>query len=302
MTTSCLINNFNYGQYVVEAVQSAVAQTDPFDEIIVVDDGSTDDSVKRLHERFSTDPRVSIVEQPNGGQLSAFNTGLARATGELICFLDADDLYECNYLERIKRLYRQHPEFDYVFTAARRFGEGISEAQSFGRDQDFGYSVIVTWWLKKWIGAATSCISMRRSLAERILPVPYLDDWKTRADDCLVFGASLAGGRKFYLAEPLVRYRVHDANHFAGNRPTRFQTYQRRLALNRLFDLIVRRNGLDPEQLSEFAHREFQTVERPSWRQLCEYSRIPFRGRVGWTRRLGIVASMAGYYFLGLQR
>lgn len=301
MRTSCLINNFNYRLFVTEAVDSALAQSVPFDEIILVDDGSTDGSLDVLRQAYGGNERVQIISKPNEGQLSCFNAAFAASSGEIICFLDADDLYEPTYLQTLMDVYEKHPDYDCVFTSCRQFGEVEDTPKPGARDRDFGYSVIVTLCLKKWIGASTSCLSLRRSLLKRILPIPYLDDWVSRADDCLVFGSSLAGGRKFHLAQPLVKYRIHTGNSFFGKRVDRLSKYRRKLAVNRLFSYVLRKNGLDPERLPEDAHREFHTLHQPTWAQFREYASIPFRGRVRLTRRCAIVASMLGYYLLGTE-
>lgn len=83
------INNYNYGRFVGEAVDSCLAQTYRDVEVVVVDDGSTDDSRDVLKAYGS---RITTVFQPNAGQSSAVNAGFAAATGELVVFLDADDL------------------------------------------------------------------------------------------------------------------------------------------------------------------------------------------------------------------
>jgi glycosyltransferase involved in cell wall biosynthesis len=95
---SVLINNFNYGRYVVQAARSALEQSYPHVEVIVIDDGSTDDSLARLAEL--TDPRLTVISQPNQGQASACNHGWRRASGQWILFLDADDLIDSDTVER----------------------------------------------------------------------------------------------------------------------------------------------------------------------------------------------------------
>ncbi len=300
MKTSCLINNYNYGRFVVEAVESALTQTHPFDEVIVVDDGSTDDSRARL-EPFVTDQKITLISKPNEGQLSCFNVGFAASTGDIVCFLDADDAYDPNYLESTLAVYEKNADCDSVYTELREYNQP-PPADPMGEDHDLGYSVILTLCMKTWIGAPTSCLSIRRRLLEKILPIPYTEEWRTRADDCLVFGASIMGGRKYHLSQPLVRYRVHGANNYIKGKRDRFGNYRRRLAINRLFDLLTKRSGLDPDSLPELAHREFQTLVTPTWKQWYQYSRIPFRSRVRWSRRFALIASMAGYFFLGLQK
>lgn len=90
MLVSIVIDNYNYGAFVGRAIESALAQTHAEVEVIVVDDGSRDDSLAVIH-RYAD--RVRIVAKPNGGQGSAYNAGFALARGELVAFLDADDWF-----------------------------------------------------------------------------------------------------------------------------------------------------------------------------------------------------------------
>ncbi|HZZ74111.1 MAG TPA: glycosyltransferase family A protein, partial [Pirellulales bacterium] len=183
---SCLVNNYNYGPYVTEAVDSARAQTVPFDEILVVDDGSTDDSVSRLSARYAGDPVVRILAKANGGQLSAFNEGFLHSTGDLVFFLDADDLYEPTHVEQMAAVYVERPHTDFVFCGYRLFGQQEAVRTWLDTDQSLGFSLVYSLHFMHWVGAPTSCLSLRRRTLEKILPLPMLEDWRTRADDCLV--------------------------------------------------------------------------------------------------------------------
>ena len=90
---SIVITCFNYAQFVASAIESALAQTYPRTEIVVVNDGSTDDSAQvigRYGGRYGD--RVRVIDQPNGGAVSALNRGFAESAGDIVMFLDADDL------------------------------------------------------------------------------------------------------------------------------------------------------------------------------------------------------------------
>jgi glycosyltransferase involved in cell wall biosynthesis len=93
---SVIINNYNYGRFLREAIDSALAQTWPHREIIVVDDGSTDGSQDIIR---SYGDKVIPVLKENGGQGSAFNAGWRQSRGDLILFLDSDDKLFANCLE-----------------------------------------------------------------------------------------------------------------------------------------------------------------------------------------------------------
>ena len=90
-TFAVVVTNYNYLNFVAEAVDSALAQTRAPKQIVIVDDGSTDGSPEFLRERYGHDPRVTLVCGENGGQLVAFQRGLAVVDADIACFLDADD-------------------------------------------------------------------------------------------------------------------------------------------------------------------------------------------------------------------
>ncbi len=104
---SVVIPTCNYGRYVTEAVDSALAQRYPHVEILVVDDGSTDDTARRL-EPYQD--RIRSIRQQNQGVSAARNTGIRAARGEIIALLDADDVWHPRKLEVQMRCLGEHPE------------------------------------------------------------------------------------------------------------------------------------------------------------------------------------------------
>ena len=113
---SVIIPNYNYAYYVGEAIQSALEQTYQNIEIIVVNNGSTDNSMEVLR---SFGNKIVVVDQTNLGQSGARNAGLTRSTGELIAFLDADDLWEPTKLE--KQIGLLQPDTQLIYTGLSRF-------------------------------------------------------------------------------------------------------------------------------------------------------------------------------------
>src|SRR3954449_8708213 len=88
MRVAVVVNNFNYERFLSTAIESALAQTHPDVEVVVVDDGSTDGSREVI---AGYGDRVRAVYKENGGQASAFNAAFAACTGDVVIFLDADD-------------------------------------------------------------------------------------------------------------------------------------------------------------------------------------------------------------------
>jgi glycosyltransferase involved in cell wall biosynthesis len=123
---SVIITCYNYSKYLVGCVESALRQTHRDIEVIIVNDGSTDDT-DDVVRRFLFDPRIRYIKQNNAGQASAKNTGIRQATGELLAFLDADDLWESSKLEKQVPLFSD-PAVGVVYSRARYIDEGGREA------------------------------------------------------------------------------------------------------------------------------------------------------------------------------
>lgn len=276
MKTSIIINNYNYQEYVGEAIESALSQTLPANEIIVVDDFSSDQSVQVLKNKFSSINQIKLVlKDKNEGQLSAFQAGFAVSIGDIIFFLDADDLLQDTYLETALNFYQNHSDCDFLFTSAELFGSEERIAVCYDRTRDLGFSKISTIYRRTWIGHRTSTLSMRRRVLDQILPIPYLEDWRIRADDCLVYGASIANAHKYYLNEPLVKYRVHGNNGHYGKSKTRspeyFQQYDR--AVDRLFNFWITKFNYS-EDLEQLAAQEFRSIPHPIKQEFETYFSI----------------------------
>lgn len=107
MQVSVVIPLYNKARHIGRALNSVFAQTVSPAEIIVVNDGSTDDSAQIVVGY--DDPRIHLINQPNAGVSAARNRGIAEATGNLIAFLDADDAYSPDFIATILRLREAHP-------------------------------------------------------------------------------------------------------------------------------------------------------------------------------------------------
>ena len=111
----------NYENYVVEAVSSALFQTYKNFDIVIVNDGSTDNSHDVIRS-FLPDPRIKYVRQENAGQKKKKNTGIKNASGELIAFLDADDAWEPAKRQEQIKLFDNFSAGWVVYSRARYIG------------------------------------------------------------------------------------------------------------------------------------------------------------------------------------
>lgn len=283
---SVVVTNYNYRSFVIEAVESALAQTRAPLQVIVVDDGSTDGSPAMLAERYGNDSRVTLLLGENGGQLAAFRRGLERVQGEVVCFLDADDLWRPEHLARLGEVFDTRADVDFVFSDLELFGQQIAPMRYADRALDLGYTVVSTYMLTHWYGAPTSALALRTAWAHRTLDLPeHLSAyWRLSADNCLVFGASILGARKYYQPTGGVRYRIHGNNGWWGNR-TPSNEYLNRFRSRCLIEHYARTIGLDARCV-DFAKQEFKTKPEPTMREARRYAGLVRLRQGSWWRGL----------------
>ena len=282
---SVIVTCYNYKNFVAEAVDGALAQTRAAAQIIVVDDGSTDGSIELLRERYGGDARVTLLFGENGGQLAAFQRGTAVATGDVLCYLDADDRWLPDYLQKIGAVYDARPDIDFVFTDVQLFGSTSKRVGYADGPLDFGYTIISTYLLAHWYGSPTSAVSLRAVLARRCLDLPenFRQIWRISADNCLVYGAGVLGGRKYYLPTGSVEYRVHGNNGWYTRRSddSEYVNHMRSMGLCEFYGRSV---GLTASCV-EMSDREWLTKPTPTMAEARRYIKLVRRTRGSWFKR-----------------
>lgn len=129
-TLSLVIPTYNRASLIGATLDSALAQRLPFLEIIVVDDGSTDDTAGVL-ARYAG--RIQVIQLANGGVQKARNTGVAAAGGDYVVLCDSDDLFEPDYTQTISAWLARHPDYDAVYSNFVTFDERGVHADKFAR-------------------------------------------------------------------------------------------------------------------------------------------------------------------------
>jgi glycosyltransferase involved in cell wall biosynthesis len=210
---TALIDTYNYGHFVEQAIESVLEQNYPADrvEILVVDDGSTDDTAERV-EKFGA--RVRYLQKPNGGQASAFNYGFARAHGEIIAFLDADDYWLPAKLSEVVRAFEEHPGTGLVYHRRKELNSATGEFGGGDFSQCSGFLPDKLKELLDYRVLPTSSLAFSREVLARLLPMP---EWiKLQADAYIallvVFLAPVQA-----ISDELCVYRIHGKNLFAAD-------------------------------------------------------------------------------------
>jgi glycosyltransferase involved in cell wall biosynthesis len=162
--------------YLRQAVASVAAQTHPPDEILVVDDASSDCSAETIEREF---PTVRVIRQARLGAAIARNTGIAATTAEWVFFLDDDDLWDGDKLEKMAGYIEEHPECEAVHHHSWFFSDRGGPTEGFGFDRDFvaadlqGCREAVTRLLQHSADAATfsNPVSYRRLMRQNLVPL-----------------------------------------------------------------------------------------------------------------------------------
>jgi hypothetical protein len=248
LLVSIIVNNHNYDGYVTTAIESALAQTYPHVEVVVVDDGSNDRS-RSMIDSFGL--RVRAVYTEHGGQSSALNAGWQVATGDVICLLDSDDAFLpgkaaavaeafdgsggarapfvlCHPLASVDAVGRMHGVLEPL--ASRRALEGNL------------YDHARVWGYLPYAGAPTSGISFSRSFGELLFPLPVGVDLLHGADDFVVRTASLISEVR-WLDQPLALYRRHGPNASGHGRPRSLEFHA---ALDSFLNARLVESGREP--------------------------------------------------------
>ena len=110
---SIILNNYNYGCYLKQSIDSALNQTYGRIEVIVVDDGSEDKSLEVINSY--ADNSIIPILKDNAGQASAFNAGFLASSGEIVCLLDSDDFFYPSKISRIVEAFANHPSIGWIF-------------------------------------------------------------------------------------------------------------------------------------------------------------------------------------------
>jgi glycosyltransferase involved in cell wall biosynthesis len=215
MLVSIVIDNYNYDRFVHAAIDSALSQSYQPVEVIVVDDGSTDQS-RELIDRYGD--QITTVLKGNGGQASALNAGFAHSHGDLVIFLDADDVLLPQAAQRVADALSAQPEtakiqyrMEVISADGTRTGvikppAHIPLPAGDLKKQEMLFPFDLTWLPTS--GNAFSTLALRD-----IFPIPEDAYGKVGADWYMAHLTPLFGP-VISLGEVCAYYRVHPSNHY----------------------------------------------------------------------------------------
>ena len=216
LLASIIINNYNYDKFIGEAINSALHQTYINVEVIVVDDGSTDRS-REIISQFG-DKIIPLLKQ-NGGQASAFNAGFEKSSGDVVFFLDSDDVLFPGAVENVIELFTESAitKVHWPLAVVDKDGVETGILKPAGDLPQGNFKDVVLQ------GGPTSCISSptsgnawSRQFLQKVFPMPEdVAYYKTCADEYLYTIAPVFGEIKA-INKPQGFYRVHGKNIYSA--------------------------------------------------------------------------------------
>ncbi|RJP72360.1 MAG: glycosyltransferase family 2 protein [Candidatus Abyssobacteria bacterium SURF_17] len=225
---SAIIPTYNRAENLVEAVESALAQSYPHREVIVVDDGSTDDTQARLGKYLDN---VIYIRQRRRGSSAARNRGMEHSRGELIAFLDADDKWRPEKIQLQVDYLRAHPDIGILCSDAREFtSEGTVSESFFAQFGEVPSDGFVFNTIAETAFPLTSTVMIRRTCIEN---GARFDEKLLNFQDIDFFMRLNLRCRMGIMKEKLVERRLHPGN-VSKNHYRRF--YYRTLAFKKILD------------------------------------------------------------------
>ena len=257
-TISVIIPNYNRAGLIGETLDNVLAQSRAPDEVIVVDDGSTDDSAAMI-ERYGQ--RVTLIRQENRGPGAARNRGLAAARGDLIQFMDSDDLWSLNKLEVQERaLEASGADFAYSPWLQARLEDGRALHAEPPIQQRLLPSARspLAWYLRGWVIVFQCCL-FRRALLDTV--GPYREDLMPSEDSELLFRILKSGARSVHVPEALVLYRLHGGEQISRGgmaRQRRARDWDRYVAV--IDGHLAETGGLDAADRRHWRWQQFEAA------------------------------------------
>lgn len=222
---SVIIPSYNHQKYIGQAIESVLNQTYRNLELIIIDDGSKDDSVSLI--KTYQDSRIILIEQTNQGAHNAINRGLEMATGEYLAILNSDDLYEDNRFEIMINEMEKESHIGFMCSYIQVIDDkgnklGVKKGwknmepwlvehpeQSYQNTNDFKLNLLMTNFT-----STTSNFLFKRNLYEKIggmRNLRFAHDWDfalraAEVTECMI------------IDKPLMRYRIHGSNTISTNR------------------------------------------------------------------------------------
>ena len=210
-----IITSYNYEKYIEQTISSIISQTYSDWELLIVDDGSTDNSVDIINKYCKKDSRIRLLfheNHENRGIIQTLLKGIANAKGEYIAFLESDDYITSNYLAKKIAIFDKYSSVGFVYNNIQTFGanpnkkvlENLLFIESYWKKHDYPHSIVKFFYTKNVI-PTFSCVMLKKELINNL-------NWNSPKPECIDFWlwAQISQLTFFYfINEKLTYWRIH---------------------------------------------------------------------------------------------
>lgn len=218
-----VIGNYNYARFIAKAIESVENQTYRNWELLIVDDGSTDNSIDIIQSK-SYIKNLTPIFLPKVGRTVAFNTAFEKAKGKIICFLDSDDYFKEDKLAKIVDRFVRNPDciqVSHQWRVVNAEGSIIDKAPSGFLDKGQVKQSLLSW--GRYGAAVSSACSYRRDALQKVFPFDCNYGQDTYINATIPFYGDID-----CINEPLMFYRLHGSNVRAHSKNLNYRIEQRR--------------------------------------------------------------------------
>lgn len=199
---SVAMATYNGEKYIEEQIKSILMNLEANDELIISDDGSTDNTIKIITEIIKKDSRIKLLNGPKKGVKQNFANAINNCTGEYIFLTDQDDVWIENKVDKVLYCF-QKEECTLIVHDAEIVDENLNEIEkSFFKFRNSGKGILKNIWKNTYIGC---CMTFKSEIKKHILPIPnnieMHDQWIGIINEIY--------GKSYFLNEKLIKYRRH---------------------------------------------------------------------------------------------
>lgn len=240
--TTVILGVYNGGPYLKQAIESLLAQTERHIQFIFVDDASTDSSLALMQDFAARDDRIELIgKSKNAGQGAAFNTGILKARGDLVCFMDADDFWFADKVACVREVFEQDKKARKValyqhrlnicrntFLTTEPFRPALADGDILSMCARERIPIVGPF-------SPTAGLAFPTEILRAVYPIPH--QFRICADGYLTRATTTLGNSKV-IQEALGAYRIHDTNSTIENQSFDQQDYIHHLLLpaaNRMY-------------------------------------------------------------------
>lgn len=261
---SVVIPTYNYGRFIGEAIESVLAQSFPVFEIIVVDDGSNDDT-EQVAARFGE--RVKYIKQKNGGVSQARNNGARQSTGDLIAFLDADDVWLPKKIEKQVAKFSENSEVGLVHCSMREYDTATGATICFYAEGEEGWVADdLLLFEKPTVNVSGSSVMVSRKAFEAVggfdarKEMHPSEDWEFCYRVARIFKVA-------FVREVMIDYRNH-----GGNGHLKIPKFERAMLL--AFEKTFRDAAPEVQKLKRRSYGNLHKIFAGSYFQIKQYDKF----------------------------